>query len=93
MKKEKKSVCVDIEKNNGIENDEIRGNEEDNTPSSSPFSCLSSSSSTSCNSGFPYKKTKIIREIYEASRRVLDEDLINFALFADADPINFEETF
>ena len=45
--KKQKSVCVDMEKNNGVQNDDIEGNEEDSTPPSSPFSSPSSSSSIS----------------------------------------------
>lgn len=90
MKKDKNQF-VDMKENDGVQNYDIEGNEEDSIPPSSPFSFSSSSSSISRNSGSPPKKTKIIREIYKASRRVLDEDLINFALFVDADPISFED--
>ena len=74
-------------------------NEEVHTPPYSPHSSssssypLSSSPSTSSptNSSSPPRKTKSLREIYEDSRKHLNEDLVNFALFADADPISFED--
>ena len=73
--------------------------EEVHTPPYSPHSSSSSSSppssspstSSPTNSSSPPRKTKSLREIYKDSRKHLNEDLVNFALFADADPISFED--
>ena len=53
-------------------------------PSSSPFISSPTNLST-----FP-RKTKSLREIYEDSRKFLNEDLVNFTLFADVNSIFFK---
>ena len=40
---------------------------------------------------YSLRKTKSLREVYENSRNILNEDLVNFALFADVNPIVFED--
>ena len=79
-----KSICVDMEEEKQIQHDD----EEVHTPPYSPHSSSSSSSSSTSsptNSSSP-RKTKSLKEIYEDSIKHLNEDLMNFTLFADADP-------
>ena len=73
--------------------------EEVHTPSYSPHSSSSSSSppssspskSSPTNLSSPPRRTKSLKEIYEDSRKHLNEDLMNFALFANTDLISFED--
>lgn len=73
------------------ENDDIQNGGYNSTFLSTIF-FIFSSSLTSRSLGSSPRKTKSISEIHEASRRILEEDLIDFVLFSDVDPINFEET-
>ena len=43
------------------------------------------------NSSTPPRKSKSLREICKDLRNNLNEDLVNFALFANTDPITFED--
>ena len=47
--------------------------------------------SSPTNLSTPPWKTKSLREIYEDLKNNFNENLVNFALFADADPIAFED--
>lgn len=53
------------------------------SPQSSPESSSSSES--------PPRKTKSLAEIYGQTRRMLEEEFSDFALFVDSDPINFDD--
>lgn len=55
-----------------------------------PLTSPSSSHSTSDEETTP-RKTRNIQEIYNTSRRILDEEHVDFALFANVDPVYFEE--
>ncbi|XP_077239797.1 uncharacterized protein LOC143880706 [Tasmannia lanceolata] len=85
----KKKVLVDMDESKDTHDGGIEESEEDMappiTPYSSPSSSAPSSSSSSTSPNSPPRKTKSIREIYEKSRRIIDEELANFALFADPD--------
>ncbi|KAK8913818.1 hypothetical protein KSP39_PZI024059 [Platanthera zijinensis] len=71
------------------ENEEVQAPEEDR----SPVHMLSpgSSSSSSGVSVTPERKTKSLQEIYDRSQNVLNDEWADFALFVDADPVEFVE--
>ena len=55
-----------------------------------PLTLLSSSHSTS-DEETTLRKTRNIQEIYNTSRRILDDEHVDFALFADVDLVYFED--
>ncbi|KAF8396159.1 hypothetical protein HHK36_017772 [Tetracentron sinense] len=87
-----KSVDVDMEESNGAQSNELGGNEEDRTPPTSLSSSPASSSSLP-SLDTPPRKTKGIGEIYEASKMILDEDVVYFALSRSSTRKESEEKF
>ena len=62
--------------------------EEEITPFVPPTPAPSSSSESSDS---PPQKTRSIGEIYDQTRRVLEEDFMDFALLVENDPVTFED--
>lgn len=59
------------------------------TPPPSPAATSPPSSSES-SSNAP-QKTKSISELYDETKRILEEDFVDFALFVDNDPVTFDD--
>ncbi|KAK1363976.1 hypothetical protein POM88_039537 [Heracleum sosnowskyi] len=60
--------------------------EEGSTPPTPPSNSPPNSSSSSSSSESPPRKTRSMADLYGATRRILEDEFVDFALYANADP-------
>ncbi|KAK1364927.1 hypothetical protein POM88_040488 [Heracleum sosnowskyi] len=65
--------------------------EEGSTPPTPPSNSPPNSSSSSSSSESPPRKTRSMADLYGATRRILEDEFVDFALYANADPVAFED--
>ncbi|KAK1353763.1 hypothetical protein POM88_052128 [Heracleum sosnowskyi] len=63
--------------------------EEGSTPHTPPSNSPPSSSSSSSSSESPPRKTRSMADLYGATGRILEDEFVDFALYANADPSDF----
>ncbi|KAL8102451.1 hypothetical protein AgCh_027080 [Apium graveolens] len=85
-KKEKESLCFFLD-NYAFDPVEEEGSTPPTPPSNSP---PNSSSSSSSSESLP-KKTRTMVNLYGETRRILEVELVDFTLYAKADPVSFED--
>lgn len=84
-KNEKESSSIFLD-NDAFDPIEEEGSTPPTPPSNSPPSSSSSSSYES-----PPRKTRSMADLYGATRRILEDEFVDFALYANADPVAFED--